>query len=433
MLADLVADLLVSEIGLGADAEGAELLGDGESVIVYAVGNRHHLDLIRGYPGREGAHGLLDEVCHKAVEGAEDSAVEDDGGLLRAVAVDIGELELRGQAEVELAGGEGVLSADCGADVNVELRAVEGGLAYLLGKVDAELNEHFAQGSLGGVPHLVVRVVLHLVRGVAEGEDAAVIGDAEILIALEDKVADLADLVLYLLGRHEEVGVVLAEVAAALDALEGAGGLVAEVVCYLADAEREVAVGVRLVGVDHHMVRAIHRAEHVGLLVDLHRGEHILLIVIPVAGGLVELHGADAGGHNVLIAELQLLIADIVFKLAPDRVAAGQEHRHAPSDEVVGHKELHILAYLAMVALFRLLEAGDVGVELLLLREGDAVYPLKALAGSVAAPVARVAGQKLYRVALYPAGRVEVRAGAEVCELALAVEAYRLALGQVVY
>ena len=96
------------------------------------------------------------------------------------------------------------------------------------------------------------------------------------------------------------------------------------------------------------------------------------------------------------------------------------------------HKETEFLAQLAVVALFRLLDALEIGVQLVLLREGDAVNALEALAARVAAPVGGVAGGELQGVALHAAGGVQMRTGAEVDELALAVKADGLALRQVV-
>ena len=63
-------------------------------------------------------------------------------------------------------------------------------------------------------------------------------------------VITIGNLALDLLGRAEQVRVVLAEVAAALDALQRAGGLIAEVVGDLADADGQLTVAVRLVGVE---------------------------------------------------------------------------------------------------------------------------------------------------------------------------------------
>ena len=118
--------------------------------------------------------------------------------------------------------------------------------------------ENFAQGVFCGVPHLVVVVVFLLVRRVAQRQHAAVVGDAEILVSIEDQVHDLGELVLDLIRSDEQVCVVLAEMAASFDALERAGSLVAEVVRDLAYADRQVPVRMRLVCVYAHVVRAVH-------------------------------------------------------------------------------------------------------------------------------------------------------------------------------
>ena len=189
-------------------------------------------------------------------------------------------MELCGQAEVQLAGGQGVLSADSGLDVDVQLRAVESSLADLLGEVDAQLSQDLAQSVLGVVPHRVVVVILLLIGRVTQGQNAAVVGDVEILVGLEDEVADISDFALDLLRSAEQVSVVLAEVTAALDALQGAGGLVTEIVGDLTDAHGQVTVGVGTVCVDHHVMGAVHRAQDVALALHLHSGEHILAVVV---------------------------------------------------------------------------------------------------------------------------------------------------------
>ena len=88
--------------------------------------------------------------------------------------------------------------------------------------MDAQLGQHLAQSVFGVVPHGIVVVVLLLVGGVTQGQNAAVIGDLEVLVGLEDQVADIGNLALDLLRGAEQVGIVLAEMAAALNALQGA-------------------------------------------------------------------------------------------------------------------------------------------------------------------------------------------------------------------
>ena len=75
-----------------------------------------------------------------------------------------------------------------------------------------------------------------------------------------------------------------------------------------------------------------------------------------------------------------------------------------------------------MVALERLCLLGQILIELVLLRERDGVNSLEHLALAVAAPIRAAALRQLDGVALDAAGRVEVRAGAEIGKLALRVE-----------
>ena len=139
--ADLVADLLVVVVQSHADTGLHQLLGDGLSVVQRLFGDGQDLDLHRSQPSGELALGLLDQVGHEAVQRAEDRAVQDHGGLLGAVLVHIGQVELGGEAEVQLAGGEGVLGTNSGLHVDVQLRAVEGSLADFLGIFNAKAED----------------------------------------------------------------------------------------------------------------------------------------------------------------------------------------------------------------------------------------------------------------------------------------------------
>ena len=91
---------------------------------------------------------------------------------------------------------------------------------------------------------------------------------------------------------------------------------------------------------------------------------------------------------------------------------------------------LQLLAEHAMVALLRLFELVQVGVEVLLVEEGGAVEALELLAVGVVLPVGAGDAEQLERADL--AGVRDVRAAAQVDELALAVEAQRRVLLQVV-
>src|SRR3546814_1765104 len=89
MLADLVVDLLVALVDNGTDARRLQRL---DHLIGIGIGIRHdgrdHRRL-RGEPERETAGMVFDQDAEKALERAEDRAVEHDRALLRSVFGDI--------------------------------------------------------------------------------------------------------------------------------------------------------------------------------------------------------------------------------------------------------------------------------------------------------------------------------------------------------
>ena len=117
--------------------------------------------------------------------------MENNRCALNALCVHVCEVELCGQAEVKLAGGECVLCAYCGNNVNVKFGPVECSFSNFLGVLQAKSVENFPEGVLCGVPHFVVIVVLLLVCGVAQGKHAAVVGYVEVLVGVKDHVHNL--------------------------------------------------------------------------------------------------------------------------------------------------------------------------------------------------------------------------------------------------
>ena len=111
------------------------------------------------------------------------------------------------------------------------------------------------------------------------------------------------------------------------------------------------------------------------------------------------------------------------------RGAARQPQRQAGADVVVEGEELQLLAELAMVALLRLLEHGEVGVQLGLVLEGGAVDALELRVFLVAFVIGAGHVGELERADV--AGAHDVRAGAEIDEIAVAIERDLLALGNV--
>ena len=82
-------------------------------------------------------------------------------------------------------------------------------------------------------------------------------------------------------------------------------------------------------------MRTVHRTQNEGLSLHLHCREHVLLIVIPVTGSLVQTNRADTRRHNVQIAEFSLFCLDVILKLLPYGIALRKEHRQSASYQIV--------------------------------------------------------------------------------------------------
>ena len=296
--------------------------------------------------------------------------------------------------------------------MEVQLRAVERAVTG----VDDEVLAHLGDGRLQRIlSELPVLLVAHVVLG--HGGQLNLIRQAEGGVDLVEQLHDVLDLVLHLGGGHEDVRVVLREAADAEQTVQRAGHLMAVDKTQLRHAQGQVAVGVRLVLINQHAAGAVHRLDGVILAVD-DSGVHVVLVVIPVAAAVPELLVEDDGRGDLHIAIALVALAPVVEQRIFQHHALRQEEREARA--LVGHHEqAQLLAELAVVAALGLLQTLQIRVELLLLREGDAVDALQCLAIAVAAPVGGVAGGQLDGIALDAAGGVEVRAGAQVDEFDL--------------
>ena len=169
---------------------------------------------------------------------------------------------------------------------------------------------------------------------------------------------------------------------------------------------------------------------HRRVVEELERRELRVLVIRIVPAGLVELDLADMRGVNGLIAALEQLVLEEVFEDAPDDRPLGHPEDQARADQGRDREQAQLLADLAVVALLGLFDLGEVGVEVLLVEEGGAVDALEHRLVGVAFPVGPGDREELERADL--AGVGDVRASAEVDELALAVEAQDAVLVQLV-
>ena len=175
-----------------------------------------------------------------------------------------------------------------------------------------------------------------------------------------------------------------------------------------------------LSGVHQHTAGAVHGLDGVVLVID-DGGVHIVLVVIPVTGLLPEGTVQNHGGGNLHIAVLLVHLTPVVDQGVAQHHALGQEEGEAGA--VVGeHEQAKLFTQLPVVTLLCLFNPGKVSIQLILRGEGNAVDTLKHLPLAVAPPISAAGAQQLEAVVLDPAGVIQVRAGAQVGELALGIE-----------
>ena len=122
--------------------------------------------------------------------------------------------------------------------------------------------------------------------------------------------------------------------------------------CDLADTDWEIFIGVHSVCINHHVVWAVHRAEYEGFPFHFHSREHVVFVMIPVTGCLVQVDCTDTWCHNVQISKFSLFCLNVVLELLPYCIALRKEHWKSTSYQVIGHEQVHLFSDLSVVAVF---------------------------------------------------------------------------------
>ena len=179
------------------------------------------------------------------------------------------------------------------------------------------------------------------------------------------------------------------------------------------------------------MARAIHRLdrEHAMFRVfvtGVHEGvggfhrEHILLIPAPVTGRLPQRFVEQLRCIDLVIAELVEPAAHIRDQGLKQCPALGvPEHRARPF--FLKMEQVHLASETAMIALFRLFQLVEIGVECVFCGEGRRINPRQHRIIAVAAPIGTGHLHQLERVADFTR-RGHMRAAAEIEPVALPVD-----------
>src|SRR5476651_1889413 len=425
MFADLVVYLLVAQVDVDAHAGGPQFRGDFVGIAVGIVHDRDHHRLRRRQPQREAAGIMLDQHADHALEAAEDGAMQHDRPLARAIFCNVSRAQSFRQDEIDLQGATLPIAADRVAQHEFELRAVERALAGIEDEVETGCLGRRLQRFLGLVPDRV--------RAGARGRTVRELHEvleAQVLVDLAQELAEADRLALDLVFGAEDVGVVLREGAYAHDAVQRTRRLEAMARAHLRHAQRQLAIAAQTLVEDLDVARAVHRLQRedalrrVGdelaqaflVLAEI----HVLAELLPVARGFPQAAVVELRRLHLDIAAGLELASQVRLERAPERPALGVPVDHAGGVFLL-MEEAHLAAEPAMVALLGLLDAQQVGLEVLVREEDRAVDALELRLGRVAAPVGARHLRELERLAQL-ARRRQVRTEAHVEPVALLVD-----------
>ena len=368
---------------------------------------------------------MLEEHAEEALDGAEQGPVQHDRAVPGVVGADVLEVEALRVVEVALDRRQLPRPADGVAHVDVDLRAVEGGVTLLQRVLEPVAHERRPQRLGGLLPHLVGADVL---LGILGRQVEREVVEAEGPQHREHEVEQRGDLVLQLLPGAEDVAVVHRQPAHPQQAVQRAGALVAVDRAQLEQPQRQLAIAALPGPEDQAVHRAVHRLHVVRAVVHLHRRVHAVGVPSEMAARLEQLRAGDVRRVDELVAaRLVALAAVVLHQLAddgplrmPDGETATELAREAEQVEVGGQPP--------MVALGRFGELLEVGAQCGGGLPGRAVDALQHRTVLVAAPVRP--GDLLQLEVPEPSGRGDVRALAQVDELgAVAIHADRAAGG----
>ena len=133
------------------------------------------------------------------------------------------------------------------------------------------------------------------------------------------------------------------------------------------------------------MARAVHRLDRV-IAIFARRGEHVFLVIFPVPRFFPQRAIENLRATHFLVAVVLVNAPHVLLDLLPHRPAVRMPE-HQPRRLFLHVKQIELLGKPAVIALFRLLQHVQIGVEFFLLRPRRAVYPLQHFVFRIAAPV----------------------------------------------
>src|ERR1017187_3704638 len=378
---DLGAQLFASEVARRAQPGLFQSSQNLLPVFVELLRNRNDPHLLRREPEREVAARVLDEDAEEPFERAEDRAVEDDGALLRSVLGRVVEVEELGKVEVALERAELPGAPDRVVHAEVDFRTVERPVAGGDDVGPPRRLQGCLENLLGAVPHGVGADAL--LGPEAEGD--VHVAKLERAVDLVEETEEVEHLAIDAFRRGEDVRVVLREGTHARQPLRDSRFLIPVEPREVGVPHGQVPVAPRLRREQEAVPRAVHRLDAELALVDLDE-EHVVAVVARVSRGREQLLVEALGREDLLIAVLDVQLADPCDQEVVDRRALRQEERRRRRPGMEG-EEVQVLPELPVVARFRGFEPREMLVQILLREKDGPVDALEHRVSFVALPV----------------------------------------------
>src|SRR5215204_3341997 len=369
--ADLLPDSLSALVHGGTKPERPQERDELPRMPEVTVGDGHQTDLLRREPERERAPIVLDQHGAEALERAEDRSVDHHRSMPLVVLTDVLEPEPLREREVALHRRQLPQSADRVAEVEVHLRAVEGSLTLGLGPRETapiQGSRECLGGALGhlGFEDRLTRQGRKVDHGLEEAERPE---------DLEREVEDVQDLVHQLVGRTEDVRVILGTTPDPQEAVQRPDTFVPVDGAELGQPHRQVAVRARFRLEDEHVERAVHGLDVVVAGVGPHRRVPIVRVPLAVTPLLPPPPPGDMRRHDEVVAALEVQVPDIVLQLLAEDPALRMPHPQARSELLRRGEQVELAPEAAVVALLGLHEPMQIIIELLLARPRGPIDP----------------------------------------------------------
>jgi len=312
-----------------------------------------------------------------------DRLLLEDRSFLDLLALDLGftslgttvlEVELLRKLEVELDGGALELTLESVRDGDVDLGTVEGTVTRVelpLGTATSnELIKSLGKLSLGLIPGSnIAKMTL------GTGRKLHLEGETELAIDSAEEIEETKNLRLDLVLSTEDVGVVLLEATDSGETGESTRSLVTVEDTKVGNSHGQFSVTALTVREEQTVTRAVHGLQSPLVLLNL-EGEHVILVMLPVARLLPQGRVVHVGRHDLLVATAPVLVAEEALESVVDDHTVRKEEA-GTGGHVVEEEELLLLTDLAVIALGSLFEVLLVLDHHGLVGEGNTVDTLK--------------------------------------------------------